>query len=209
MDNAFLQAGGAREPYLLDMLVRKIVFLAGVGIACAAPRTPPPEPEDPTMTQNDSLTSPSVIPSSSPVASPSAGEVVRRLYEEAINQRRFELLTELIAPEYMGPRGKRGPAGFAGVVENLVAGVPDIHFEIEETLSTEGAAAVRWRWSGRHAGTLVGVAPTGKPVTTTGIGIYHVAGGKIVRSYLETDRLGVLQQIGVVPETVGAPRVAR
>jgi hypothetical protein len=39
--------------------------------------------------------------------------------------------------------------------------------------------------------------------------IYQLADGKIVQVWLETDRLGVLQQIGVIPESlVPRPRPA-
>jgi len=42
-------------------------------------------------------------------------------------------------------------------------------------------------------------APTHKRVTNTGIVIYQFRDGKVVRNWLETDRLGALQQIGAVP----------
>ena len=47
-----------------------------------------------------------------------------------------------------------------------------------------------------------GTAPTGRQVSNEGIGIYRVEDGKIVESWSQVDRLGVLQQIGAVP-TIG------
>ena len=46
---------------------------------------------------------------------------------------------------------------------------------------------------------LVKVAPTGKPITVTGIETMQVSGGKIVEGWVEFDQLGMLQQLGVIP----------
>jgi predicted ester cyclase len=47
----------------------------------------------------------------------------------------------------------------------------------------------------------MGVAPTGKTVTWTGISIDRFADGKIVERWTEINVLGVLQQIGAVTLT--------
>ena len=57
----------------------------------------------------------------------------------------------------------------------------------------------RWTWSGRHTATFRGFAPSHKFVSNSGIGIYQLSDGKLVRSWMQTDRLGFLQQIGAVP----------
>jgi predicted ester cyclase len=45
----------------------------------------------------------------------------------------------------------------------------------------------------------MGVAPTGKRVTMTGISIHRIADGKIVEEWQQWDSLGLMQQLGVVP----------
>jgi predicted ester cyclase len=57
----------------------------------------------------------------------------------------------------------------------------------------------RWTGRGTHSGELMGVPPTGKQVTVTGIDIYRVAGGKLVERWGEFDQMGMMQQLGVVP----------
>jgi predicted ester cyclase len=64
--------------------------------------------------------------------------------------------------------------------------------------------AVRWTWRGTHTGTFRGFAPSQKSVTNDGITLYQLKEDKIVRAALQTDRLGVLQQIGVLPQDLGA-----
>src|SRR6266540_2979612 len=49
---------------------------------------------------------------------------------------------------------------------------------------------------GTHAGEFMGIPPTGKSVSMTGIAIYRIANGKIVEKWGEQDRLRMLQQLG-------------
>ncbi len=48
-------------------------------------------------------------------------------------------------------------------------------------------------------GKLMGILPTGKQFTITGINIVRVAGGRIVEEWVVFDQLGMLQQLGVMP----------
>jgi predicted ester cyclase len=45
----------------------------------------------------------------------------------------------------------------------------------------------------------MGIAPTGKQVSWTGINIYRIAGGKIAEEWFNVDTLGMMQQIGAIP----------
>ena len=65
--------------------------------------------------------------------------------------------------------------------------------------------ATRWTGRGTHKGELMGIPPTGKQVTVSGITISHVKNGKVVEEWSNWDTLGMLQQLGVVPEMAGAP----
>jgi predicted ester cyclase len=59
--------------------------------------------------------------------------------------------------------------------------------------------ASRWTARGTHRGELMGIAPTGKQVTVTGINIERIANGKLVEGWSNYDTLGMLQQLGVIP----------
>jgi predicted ester cyclase len=59
---------------------------------------------------------------------------------------------------------------------------------------------VRWTWEGTHRAPIRGYPASGARVKDSGMAIYEFAGGKIRSVWLQTDRLGFLQQIGVVPD---------
>src|SRR6266536_192851 len=55
-----------------------------------------------------------------------------------------------------------------------------------------------------YHGDLMGVAPTGKQVTVSGLTLSRLANGKVVEEYTNWDTFGMMQQLGVVPELAHA-----
>jgi len=76
---------------------------------------------------------------------------------------------------------------------------PDVHFTIEDQIAEGDRVVTRWTARGTHQGPLVGIPPTSKQVTMSGIAIYRLVDGKIVEQWGVNDMLGLLQQLGVVP----------
>jgi steroid delta-isomerase-like uncharacterized protein len=134
---------------------------------------------------------------------------IRKLFDDCLNHYSPALLKELVADEYTNPRGERGPAAFGVSLEMLHAGFPDIHYEVEDVVADGDRVAARWRWKGTHKGAFAGYPPSGRAVTNDGMAIFQLRDGKIVNSWLQTDRLGFLQELGVVSRDVGALPGAR
>ena len=53
----------------------------------------------------------------------------------------------------------------------------------------------RWTIRGTHEGEFMGIAPTHKPFTLTGIVIDRFVDGKIVEEWEEADALGLMRQL--------------
>ena len=47
----------------------------------------------------------------------------------------------------------------------------------------------------------MGIPPTGRQVTVTGVAVDRVDGGKLVESWLEMDAQRMLQDLGVMPQS--------
>jgi len=129
---------------------------------------------------------------------------VEKLFDDCFNRGDLAALEELVAPEYTGVQGGKGPAGFNSVVVSLRTGFPDIHYTVDDLVAEDDRVAVRWHWTGTNNGPYRAFPPTGKSFTNPGVGIFRFKDGKIVAATLETDRLGFLQQMGAVPPNVGA-----
>ena len=56
-----------------------------------------------------------------------------------------------------------------------------------------------------HTGDFAGIPPTGKRVRVTGIEITRISNGQIVEGHANTDGLGLMKQIGGIPEPPKIP----
>lgn len=125
-------------------------------------------------------------------------ETIRKLYEECLNPGKLELLGQFISPDYEGIYGTKGPDGYREIISQLKQGFPDIKWTVEDLLAEGNKVVIRWTWHGTNTGSLMGLAPSNKPVDDFGIVIYELEDGLITRAWVQTDRLGILQQIGAV-----------
>ena len=127
----------------------------------------------------------------------------RRWVEEIWDKGNLAAFDELLAPQfvcnYAPPEVPLGPEGYKQTVNLYRTALPDMHYTVDEMVAEGDKVAVRWNGRGTHEGSLMGIAPTGKQVTITGISILRIAGGKVVEEWGEMDMLGVLQQLGAIP----------
>jgi steroid delta-isomerase-like uncharacterized protein len=135
-------------------------------------------------------------------------EIVRRLGVEPW-EGNLGVVDELVAPDYVGhdpaqPEEMHGPEGIKAFVSTYLAAFPDGRITIDEQLAEGDLVATRWTGRGTQQGELMGIPPTGKQVTVSGITISRVKNGKVVEEWSNWDTLGMLQQLGVVPELAGA-----
>ncbi len=131
--------------------------------------------------------------------------MLRRNCEEAFNKGDLAVADENIAPNYVyhgsGGQEFKGPEGFKQFVTMLRTAFPDLHLTVEDMVAEGDKVAHRLTLRGTHKGDLMGIAPTGKQVTTTAITISRFVGGKEVEAWSSMDLLGMMQQMGVAPPT--------
>ncbi len=123
-------------------------------------------------------------------------QIVRSIYEDYLNKGNVGGLRDIIAPEYQGIYDTRGPDGFIQTIQRVRTAFPNIQWKIEDAIAEGDKVALRWTWTGTHSGPLGDMPPTGKTVHDSGIAIYELRDGKVVQSWVQTDRLGLMQQLG-------------
>jgi predicted ester cyclase len=110
----------------------------------------------------------------------------------AISEGDLDALDELMAPE-LAEEFKRDLA-------EIRQAFPDYAGTNVDQIAEGEKVANRFVFLGTHLGEFEGVAPTGKRVEFLGHSIDRVVEGKIVESWVEVDLLGVMEQLGAVPE---------
>ena len=128
---------------------------------------------------------------------------IRRYYVEVHNQGNLPLLDELTCVDYVEhnpfPGQTPGLAGLQQRVELLRCAFRG-DFTIEDMIAEGDKVVVRWIGRVVHQGVFLGIPPTGKSATYSGIDIYKLRNGKMAEHWDIVDVLSLLQQLGVIPK---------
>ena len=99
--------------------------------------------------------------------------VIRRIFDEIINQGNLDLADELLTPDtdvrvpFADPGS--GPQALKKIVGGLRQGFPDLHLEIDELIGEGDLVAVSWHSTQQtHLGAYRGLPPTGKAIRISG-----------------------------------------
>lgn len=123
-----------------------------------------------------------------------------RYYEEGVNGRDWEVVSELLAPDFTHKGQRLGPDGQRRSLETLYAAFPDVRVSLDDTVFAGDIVVTRMTWAGIHRGTFMGIPARGRRVSWTAISIIRLSAGQIAETWVNEDTLGLLHQIGGVVE---------
>lgn len=92
----------------------------------------------------------------------------------------------------------RSPQDFLVFVARMRGAFPDLHVTVQDAFESGDQVVIRWSVSGTHDGDHLGVPPSGKRMTTTGITIAKFSGDKIIEGWDSWDQLEMLKAIGAI-----------
>jgi steroid delta-isomerase-like uncharacterized protein len=133
--------------------------------------------------------------------------VVRRHFEEVLNQGRLEAIPELYAADYVldapvqsdgstAAQGKTlGQAGLAERVTLFRTAFPDIHFGLDTMVAEGDQVAVQYRFRGTHRGRFLGLEPSGHRIDVAGMLIAKLVDGRIDAAWSVFDSAQLMQQL--------------
>lgn len=128
--------------------------------------------------------------------------VARRFYEEVWNQHDVDALDELTVANAVDhdpmPGLLPGREGWKQQFAMMFIAFPDLHFAVDIVVAEGDKVASRLTVNGTHNGEFMGIPPTGKQGTITGVDIFRIVSGKVVERWGSYDLLSLMQQIGVV-----------
>ena len=126
-------------------------------------------------------------------------KMVERIPLEVFNNGKFELIDELVSPDFVDhfvqPGVPANRAGFKQMAIALKTAFPDLRYVVEDYLETGDRFVHRATGSGTMKGEFMGIAPTGKSVSMTGINLYRIECGHIVEGWSRVNVLDELNQI--------------
>lgn len=113
---------------------------------------------------------------------------------------------EIFAPDYVNhqhhhpdaPQDIRGVAAWKTFIAEFHQAFPDFRDTIEAQIAEGDRVVTRFISRGTQRGKFMGISPTNRQASWTGIAIDRVAGGKIAETWVNWDMMGMLQQLGAV-----------
>ena len=129
-----------------------------------------------------------------------------RRYIEAVDDNDssdWSVLDEFVAEDFMAhnppiPGVSLDREGMKQAAEIFRVATPGRH-EITLQVAEDDLVVSQIVGRGVHAGELLGIPATNKPVETVGIAVHRIRDGKIVEYWSVTDVARVLQQVGALP----------
>ena len=130
--------------------------------------------------------------------------IAHRLYEEVFNKGNLAALDDLMSISYvdhnpLGPRQAPDREGAKQGLSMLRTALPDLHVTVEDMVAEGDKVVCRLTLRGTQKGEFMGVAASGEQITAALISIIRIADGKIVERWGISDKLGLMQQLAVMP----------
>jgi steroid delta-isomerase-like uncharacterized protein len=130
--------------------------------------------------------------------------LVRRMFEEDLNTDNRAKGAEFFSPDFFDhtnpPGMQRGIEGHNAIVTLFRAAFPDGVWTVEDIFASDDRVCARVVFNATHKGDFFGIPATGKTVSFSGVHVLRVVDNKIIEHWGNNDDLGLMRQLGVVPE---------
>jgi steroid delta-isomerase-like uncharacterized protein len=135
--------------------------------------------------------------------------VVRRYYDEVLNQRKVDVLDELAVEDYIEhdpfPGQGNGRSDLKARALLLLGAFNPLQFTIDDVIAEGDRVAVRWTNHGTQSGSFMGMPATGGTFSIAGVDIHLLRDGRLAEHWHVVDMLSQMQQLGLIPAPSGAP----
>ena len=141
-----------------------------------------------------------------PSKAPAGQQLVGTFFGNVINAHRPDRATELLSDTVVDHNKivltePGGPGAAEEGLRMLFTAFPDLHADVRQMVDDGECVAVRFELSGTNSGDYRYLpAPTGRRAVWEAIGIFRVAEGKITEIWGTADRMGMLTQLGLLPD---------
>ena len=129
--------------------------------------------------------------------------IIRRYWEGKWNDRQPAVLDELQTPHVVNHGTAmeiNGIEEYRQVYGMYLSAFHNTEIVIEDLIAEGDKVASRVKLCAVHKGELAGVPPTGKTVTIRIFTMFRLVEGRIAEEWEIFDELGVMHQLGVIPE---------
>ena len=139
--------------------------------------------------------------------------LINRLFEEAYNQGKMDVVDEIVAPNFIHHTADeidaKGSEGYKELIGIFRTAFPDLKVTIDDMIVEGNIVSTRQTYTGTHQGDFQGVSPTDVELVFTGTCTFQIVAGNIIETWTEYDVLGVMLQLGVMEPSPDWPPMNR
>jgi steroid delta-isomerase-like uncharacterized protein len=132
-------------------------------------------------------------------------DIVRRFVDEVQTAHKLDVMDDLLSSDFVDHMAGSGPPYLEGakrLFATLFTAFPDLSATVDDQAVDGDRVWTRKTFRGTHLGPLMGLPPSGKPVSFEAIEILRIADGKTTEHWAVTDMLSLMQQIGALVSPV-------
>lgn len=133
---------------------------------------------------------------------------VLQMLDAAWNRGDTSVLDTTVAEDHIDHDDNGDDIGRDHLVQAILAyraAFPDMRMSFDDQIADGDKVVTRWTANGTHQGQLDAIPATGRLARISGIFIHQLTDGEITQTWTSFDRLGLLQQLGVIPSADSAP----
>jgi len=127
----------------------------------------------------------------------------RRFIEEIVNQKKIDVIDELMSADFIehhpAPDQAPGAAGMKDLMTMFFASFPDLHSTIDILVAEGDIVLGRMTTTGTGQGDIMGIPAAGKKISFTETHMVRIANGKAVEHWGNADDVAMMEQLGVIP----------
>jgi steroid delta-isomerase-like uncharacterized protein len=129
-------------------------------------------------------------------------DLVRRFVTEIFENGNANAVDGLLTDDFVShtwPSTGDGKADLKRAIERVSGALSDVRFVVEDLIAEDDRVAVRLTASGTQSGEFMGMPASNRSYTIGEIHIFRVSDGKMAEHWHQHDRMGMMQQLGVLP----------
>lgn len=138
---------------------------------------------------------------------PDNKSLVRRFIDEVFVRGHPESVDQLVAADFTPhtwPGVEPGTESLKQAMKRIAAGLSNVHMDVDDMIAEGDKVAVRLTASATPTGEFMGMPASEKSYRVSEMHIFRIVDGKIREHWHNADMLGIMRQIGALPEPAPA-----
>jgi steroid delta-isomerase-like uncharacterized protein len=130
--------------------------------------------------------------------------LAKRFIDEVINRQNLSVIDETMTNDFTYIDSTigtlKGRDTFKDLMARFFVAFPNLVWTVEQEVSEGDTIVSRYSWTATNDGEYRSMPATHKTVTANGVAINRFSGGKLAETRMVRDDLGLMRQLGVIPE---------